>query len=96
LAVQWTLQHLYRPGDVLHLVHVIPEEKLVVPITPVRAPFATDSYDELQETMVSSTPPGQKPAGACSCYTDMHRYQVMQGLERNRDHINLSEHTPVQ
>jgi hypothetical protein len=57
MAVQWTLQHLYRQGDILHLVHVLPEEKVVVPIMPMRAPFATDSYDEMQETMVSSKQP---------------------------------------
>jgi hypothetical protein len=54
-AVKWTLQNLYRPGDVLHLVHVIPpEEKLMVPIMPSALPFSsTDSFDEMQETMHS-------------------------------------------
>ena len=26
-ALQWTLQNLYRPGDVLHFLHVVPRQE---------------------------------------------------------------------
>ena len=29
LAIHWAVDNLYRPGDVLHLLHVIPEPKMV-------------------------------------------------------------------
>ena len=34
-ALQWTLQNLYRPGDVLHFLHVVPRQE---PATTYGAP----------------------------------------------------------
>lgn len=51
-AVRWTLEHLYKDGDVLHLLHVIPRNSSQTPLPAAFLAGASESMD-FEEMLVS-------------------------------------------
>eukprot|EP00775_Hariotina_reticulata_P004212 gene4212-4461_t len=51
-AVKWTLEHLYREGDVLHLLHVVPASSMLMP-QPFGLASALPPEEGLQDCMAA-------------------------------------------
>lgn len=66
-ALQYTLQHIYRPGDVLHLLHVVPASNNLLPQGQCLA-YTMPPEEGLQEQM----------ADRARQYFEQHYMQVAQ------------------